>query len=48
MVSTFVEADWWQDNRASTININGTRIDTDCCVVCSPSTSARTAIRPPA
>ncbi|MNR47001.1 hypothetical protein D3C85_1660490 [compost metagenome] len=24
-----MEADWWQDNRARTININGTRIDTD-------------------
>ncbi|WP_180863085.1 hypothetical protein [Cupriavidus pauculus] len=28
-VYPFVEADWWQDNRAKTININGTRIDTD-------------------
>ncbi|MCA3186029.1 MAG: hypothetical protein INH13_20895 [Cupriavidus sp.] len=28
-VYPFVEADWWQDNRARTININGTRIDTD-------------------
>ena len=28
-VYPFVEADWWQDNRAKVININGTRIDTD-------------------
>lgn len=28
-VYPFVEADWWQDNRAKSININGTRIDTD-------------------
>lgn len=28
-VYPFVEADWWQDNRPRTININGTRIDTD-------------------
>lgn len=28
-VYPYVEADWWQDNRARTININGTRIDTD-------------------
>jgi len=28
-VYPYVEADWWQDNRAKTININGTRIDTD-------------------
>ncbi len=28
-VYPFVEADWWQDNRAKIININGTRIDTD-------------------
>lgn len=28
-VYPFVEADWWQDNRAKTININGTRVDTD-------------------
>lgn len=25
----FVEADWWQDSRKQTININGTKIDTD-------------------
>lgn len=28
-VYPFVEADWWQDNRAKVINVNGTRIDTD-------------------
>ncbi|WP_019451496.1 hypothetical protein [Cupriavidus sp. BIS7] len=28
-VYPFVEADWWQENRAKVININGTRIDTD-------------------
>jgi hypothetical protein len=25
----FVEADWWQDSRKQTLNINGTKIDTD-------------------
>ncbi|TWG84982.1 hypothetical protein L602_002700000740 [Cupriavidus gilardii J11] len=28
-VYPFVEADWWQDSRKQTININGTRIDAD-------------------
>ncbi len=28
-VYPFVEADWWQDSRKQTININGTKIDTD-------------------
>jgi hypothetical protein len=28
-VYPFVEADWWQDSRTKSININGTRIDTD-------------------
>jgi hypothetical protein len=28
-VYPFVEADWWQDSRNKTININGTKIDTD-------------------
>lgn len=28
-VYPFVEADWWQDSRRQTININGTRIDAD-------------------
>lgn len=28
-VYPFVEADWWQDSRKQTLNINGTKIDTD-------------------
>jgi len=28
-VYPFVEADWWQNSRTQTININGTKVDTD-------------------